>query len=62
MAGIVNLNKARKKKARADKAARADENRARFGRTKGERQRQDALKERADRHLDGHRRTEDDPE
>ena len=62
MAEIVNLNKVRKKKARTDKAARADENRARFGRTKQERQRQGADKLRAERHLEGHRRGEDDPE
>jgi hypothetical protein len=36
MAEIINLNKARKAKARADKASRAQENRTRFGRTKAE--------------------------
>jgi hypothetical protein len=36
MAEIINLNKARKAKARADKPIRAQENRARFGRTKTE--------------------------
>ena len=38
MAEIINLNKARKVKARVDKSARADENRVRFGRTKAEKQ------------------------
>ena len=37
MAAPVNLNRARKEKARAEKKARADENAARFGRTKAER-------------------------
>jgi hypothetical protein len=36
MADIVNLNQARKAKAKADDKARAAENRAKFGRTKGE--------------------------
>jgi hypothetical protein len=36
MAEIINLNKARKAKAAVDKAARADANRARFGRSKAE--------------------------
>ena len=38
MADIINLNKARKAKARVDKSARAEENRVRFGRTKAEKQ------------------------
>ena len=38
MAEIINLNKARKAKARVDKAARAEENRVRFGRNKAEKQ------------------------
>jgi hypothetical protein len=36
MAEIINLNKARKAKARVDKPIRAQENRARFGRTGSE--------------------------
>ncbi len=46
MAEIVNLRQARKQKARADKAQQAAENRAKFGRTKGEKSRdatEDAL-------------------
>lgn len=38
MAEIINLNKARKAKARVDKSARVEENRARFGRTKAQKQ------------------------
>jgi hypothetical protein len=56
MAEIVNLRQARKRKARVDKARTADENRAAFGRGKGERDRQSRLAEQAERHLDGHRR------
>ena len=38
MAEIINLNKARKAKAAVDRAAQADANRARFGRTKAQKQ------------------------
>ncbi|MCX8474461.1 MAG: DUF4169 family protein [Sphingomonas sp.] len=38
MAEIINLNKARKAKARVDKSANADENRVRFGRTRAQKQ------------------------
>ncbi|WP_084397699.1 DUF4169 family protein [Henriciella aquimarina] len=38
MAEPINLNKARKAKARADKAQQASENRAKFGRTKAQKQ------------------------
>jgi len=56
MAEIVNLRQARKRKARADEARTAEENRAAFGRTKGEREKQRRIDEQAGRHLDGHRR------
>lgn len=39
MAEPINLNKARKAKARADKSQRASENRIKHGRTKAEKQR-----------------------
>jgi len=38
MAEIINLNKARKAKAAVDKAARTEANRARFGRSKAQKQ------------------------
>jgi len=38
MAEIINLNKARKAKAAVDKTALAEQNRARFGRTKAQKQ------------------------
>lgn len=56
MAEIVNLRQARKHKARADKARAADENRAAFGRSKEQRERQRSLVKQAERHLEGHRR------
>ncbi|WP_137862887.1 MULTISPECIES: DUF4169 family protein [unclassified Sphingomonas] len=56
MAEIINLNRARKAKARVDKSARADENRARFGRTKAEKQADAAEKARIARTLDDARR------
>ena len=56
MTEIINLNRARKAKARVDKSARADENRARFGRTKAEKQADAAEKARIARTLDDARR------
>ena len=52
-ADVVNLNRARKAKARAEKDNKAAENRARFGRTKFERVREGATKKRMRRELDG---------
>ena len=53
MSNIVNLRRARKQKRRVDKDQTAVENRARFGRTKAERQREDAQLELDARRLDG---------
>lgn len=57
MAEIINLRRARKKKAREDAAKIAAENRARHGRSKAERARDAAEAARAERSLEGHRRT-----
>ena len=57
MADIVNLNRARKAKARSDKEAQAAQNRIAFGRTKAEKQQAAAEKARADRQIDDHKRT-----
>ena len=62
MAEIINLRKARKKKARAEKEAESAENRAKFGRPKEERSQSDAAKDLLDRKLDAHRRKDDDPD
>jgi hypothetical protein len=53
MADVINLNKARKAKARGDQAANAAANRAQFGRTKAEKDRDRIDRERAKRLLDG---------
>jgi hypothetical protein len=58
MAEIVNLRQARKAKARAGKEAEAATNRARFGRTKAEKQVEAAKKSIEDKRLDGHKRDE----
>ena len=60
MAEIINLRKARKKKARAEKEAEAAENRAKFGRPKQEQSQTEAAKDLLDRKLDAHRREDGD--
>lgn len=57
----VNLNRVRKDKARAAKKARADENAAKFGRSKAQSKLDEARKSRATRILDLHRRDPDAP-
>jgi hypothetical protein len=60
MADIVNLNDRRKRKAREEREAEASAKRMLFGRTKGEKKR-DELRKSADiRKLDGARRDKDD--
>ncbi|WP_312796521.1 DUF4169 family protein [Tianweitania sp.] len=56
MGDIVNLRTIRKQRDRAEDARKADENRARFGRTKAEKQAQAKTAERAETQLDNHRR------
>lgn len=56
MGEVVNLRIARKRKARTEKAAEADANRLKHGRSKAERQQARDEAERAALHLDGHRR------
>ncbi|MDJ0685279.1 MAG: DUF4169 family protein [Alphaproteobacteria bacterium] len=53
MAEIVNLNKARKRKARDAKQNRAAENRVRFGLSKAEKAAEAARREAEKRGLDG---------
>lgn len=52
MSQVVNLNRARKAKARKENKAKAAENRARFGATKAERDLEAARAEKAARALD----------
>ncbi len=54
----INLNRARKDKARAKKRAQADENALKFGRTKEQKRTEAAEAEKAARHLDQHRKDE----
>jgi hypothetical protein len=56
MAEIINLRRARKSKARDEASVKAAENRARFGKTKAEREKEAAEAERAAKTLDGHKR------
>ena len=58
MAEPVNLNKARKQRARAEASAKAAENRIRFGRTKAERDLAAARIEKDLRSLEGRKREE----
>ena len=60
MADIINLRQARKHKQRADKDRQAAENRAKHGRTKGEKQRDAADADRARRQLDQSKLTGDE--
>ena len=55
MAEIVNLRRARKARDRASAEAQAEQNRIAFGRTKAERKLTEAEKTLAERHLEGHR-------
>ncbi|HWW25458.1 MAG TPA: DUF4169 family protein [Caulobacter sp.] len=56
MAEILNLNQARKAKAKTDAKAKAAENRARFGRTKADKALDAARADRLQRDLDGAKR------
>ena len=60
MGDIVNLNDRRKKKAREEKEAKASGNRAKFGRTKGEKQRDEKERSTNVRTLDAARRERDE--
>ena len=59
MADIVNLRQHRKRKARDEKAKKADANRIAFGRSRAERQHSKSLKDMEDRKLAAHRLTQD---
>ena len=61
-AEIINLRRARKAKQRREAEVRADENRAKFGRSKQERQTTRAEAELNARRLEALRRESDDPE
>lgn len=56
MGDTVNLRQFRKQKARADKAKAADQNRARHGRSKADKQRDDLERQNVLTFIEGHRR------
>lgn len=56
MAELVNLNRARKARARTDAETKAAENRVRFGRTKAERHLEQARAEKARKDIDSGKR------
>lgn len=58
-ADIVNLRQARKHKQRADKATKATENRSLFGRTRAQRDHEDATRALQEKALSQHRRGDD---
>lgn len=62
MSQIINLRQMRRKKEKAEREAQAEQNRALFGRTKSERQRDEAIKAKAENLLDQHRLTKERPE
>ena len=55
MAEIINLNRARKTKERAEKRKTADQNARKFGRTKGEKKRDDLIASKANNTVDQHK-------
>ena len=59
MAEIINLRQARKNKARADKEARAAENRVSFGRTKAEKTQAKAERDLVKSRFEAHKRDPD---
>lgn len=59
MAEIVNLNRARKAKAKAEKAKQADANRVLHGTPKAVRKMTEAREEKAEQRLSGHKLEKD---
>lgn len=58
MSDPVNLNKFRKARQKAEKEQRAQENRAKFGRSKADREIEKARAEKLARLTDGHKRSD----
>lgn len=55
MAEIINFKQAKKRLNRSEKEKRADDNRARFGRTKAEKRMTEAERAKAEKSLDQHK-------
>jgi hypothetical protein len=60
MTEVINLKQKRKAKTRVEKEKQASENRLKFGRTKGEKQLEKLVADKAVRHIEGHKRETDD--
>lgn len=60
MSNIINLNRFRKQKQRAEKEKTADENRVKYGRRKGDVVADDAEAKKQDDFIDGCKRDDDD--
>lgn len=58
MDNVVNLNRARKAKAREERERQAAENRIRFGRKKADSERMEQDAQRRERELNGHKLTD----
>ncbi|MER9106119.1 DUF4169 family protein [Mesorhizobium sp. M0510] len=56
MAEIVNLRQARKQKARDEKVRVAEQNRALYGRSKAEKERDRSVADKSEKFVAGHRR------
>jgi hypothetical protein len=61
-AEIVNLNRVRKARARAERQRQAEENRSKFGQSKVDRQLNEVLTKRREQALDGAKRDPSDDE
>ncbi|GMM60476.1 DUF4169 family protein [Novosphingobium pituita] len=62
MAQVINLRMARKARARREAEVQAATNRALHGRTKAEKAAQTAARDKAERHVEGHRLEGQSPE
>lgn len=60
MGEVVNFNKFKKAKTKADKTQRAEENRAKFGRTKAEKALDEHVQSTHQRTVDAHKRETDE--
>jgi len=60
MTEVINLHQQRKAKARVEKEKKAAENHIKYGRTKKEKQKDKRTSERAEKHLEGHKRETED--
>jgi hypothetical protein len=59
LSDVVNLSRFRRKKRAAEKEREASENRAKHGRTKAEKTRDKRVAEELARHVEGHKREND---